>query len=91
MVEEVERGAGISTPTAALGAIGQSFAGGDGGGGGSATVAPTMGLAGGSSGGSKGGGGGGGGAVGHIRLRSLEACSINGALITPTTNTACPL
>ncbi|WP_224242401.1 putative metal-binding motif-containing protein [Hyalangium gracile] len=67
-----------------------SYSGGNGGLGG-ALVGPTGGLAGESYSGSKGGGGGGGGAVGHIRLRSREVCSINGAIISPTTNTACPL
>ncbi|WNG29297.1 hypothetical protein F0U62_38870 [Cystobacter fuscus] len=65
--------------------------GGDGGKGGSRNGPPGAGNSGTSSGGG-GGGGGGGGAAGHIRLRSVRPCSINGAaVISPATDTQCPL
>jgi hypothetical protein len=80
-----------SSATPAAGGSGGSFSGGDGGSGGANGAAPDEGSAGGSTG-AKAGGGGGGGAVGHIRLRSLETCTVtSGAIISPTTNTACPL
>ena len=86
-----EDGARSSTAPA-VGGNGGSFSGGDGGAGGTGALAPVMGAVGASYTGSKGGGGGGGGAVGHIRLRSVAACSINNsAVISPSTNTACPL
>lgn len=76
----------------ASGGGGGSNLGGDGGNGGALDRSPGTGSQGGDGSGDRGGGGGGGGAVGHIRLRSLRACSIPGnAVISPATNRACPL
>jgi hypothetical protein len=81
-----------SSATPASGGSVDSFSGGDGGAGGAGTVAPDVGDPGDSNNGSKGGGGAGGGAVGHIRLRSREACSINAsAVISPPMTMTCSL
>ncbi|QRN94351.1 putative metal-binding motif-containing protein [Archangium violaceum] len=77
----------------AAGGTGDSLAGGEGGNGGALNKSPGAGTAGSDVGvGAKGSGGGGGGAVGHIRLRSVRPCTINGSsVISPATNAQCPL
>jgi hypothetical protein len=83
----------LSTAVQAAGGTGSSQAGGAGGSGGVLGKPPGAGTVGDDvNAGAKGGGGGGGGAVGHIRLRSVRSCSINGSsIISPAANTQCPL
>lgn len=81
-----------SSKTPAVGGSGDSRSGGEGGSGGALDKPPGAGTNGDSISGSKGGGGGGGGAAGHIRLRSVRPCAINSSsVISPSTNTQCPL
>ncbi|EPX59366.1 hypothetical protein D187_002856 [Cystobacter fuscus DSM 2262] len=81
----------VDSGSQAVGGSGDSQAGGDGGNGGAQSKA-AAGTAGSEVGvGAKGGGGGGGGAAGHIRLRSVNRCTLNSPLISPATDTQCPL
>ncbi len=80
-----------SSAAQAAGGRDASLSGGEGGLGGSSAGTPGNGTAGTSILGSKGGGGGGGGAMGRIRLRSVQPCTLDpAAILSPATN-QCPL